>query len=274
MNTVSLELVNGIVYASNAHEVWIDLQDRFDKINGSRIYNLQREIATVSRGTSSISAYHSRLKLLWDEYSALIPTLLVILETREFITHLEQQKFFQFLMELSNSFSAIRSQMLLISPSPIVSRAYAVLIDEENQRKVHMTNIPLNEVNDSTALMSSRDNSQKFKKYGNLYCEYCRTKGHTKDTCYKLVGYPPGFKGKKKQEYRQANAAIGDVFHTKDDVIQATTTANSNVARQGMHNYFIDEQYNQIIKLLNQDNGEEFAANMAGPMHWKSEGDW
>ncbi|XP_070020043.1 uncharacterized protein [Nicotiana sylvestris] len=170
MNNVSTELVNGIVYASNAHEVWTDLQDRFDKINGSRIYNLQREIATISQGTSSISAYHSRLKLLWDEYSALIPTL--------------------------------PKSVLLMSPSPNVSRAYAMLINEENQRKVHMTNTPMNEVNDSTALMSSRDNSQKFKRYGNLYCEYCRIKGHTKDTCYKLVGYPPSFKGKKKQEYR------------------------------------------------------------------------
>ncbi|XP_070015117.1 uncharacterized protein LOC142174490 [Nicotiana tabacum] len=201
MNTISPELVNVIVYASNAHEVWTDLQDRFDKINGSRIYNLQREIATISQGTSSISAYHYRLNLLWDEYSALIPTLPVIPETREFITHLEQQKFFQFLMGLNDSFSAIKSQMLLMSPLPSVSRAYAMLINEENQRKVHMTNTPMNEVNDSTALMSSRDNSQKFKRYGNLYCEYCRTKGHTKDTCYKLVGYPPGLKGKKKQEY-------------------------------------------------------------------------
>ncbi|XP_070015687.1 uncharacterized protein [Nicotiana sylvestris] len=210
MNIVSSELVNGIVYASNAHEVWTNIQDRFDKINGSRIYNLHREIATVSQCTSSIFAYHSRLKLLWDEYSAIIATL------------------------------------------------------HESQRKVCMTNTPMNEVDDSSALMSSRDNPKKFKRYGNLYCEYCRTKGHNKDTCYKLVGDPHGFKGKKKQEYGKSNAAMGDGFHAKDDMFQATTITYSNVERQGMSNYFTDEQYNQIIKLLNQDKGEEFAANMAG----------
>ncbi|XP_075076593.1 uncharacterized protein LOC142163228 [Nicotiana tabacum] len=231
MNTVSPELVNGIVYASNAHEY---------------------------------SAYHSSLKLLWDEYSALILTLPVIPETREFITHLEQQKLFQFLMGLNDSFSAIKSQMLLMSPSPSVSRAYAMLINKKNQRKVCMTNTPMNEVNDSTALISSRNNSQKFKRYENLYCEFYRTKGHSKDTFYKLVGYPPSFKGKKKQEYRQANATIGDGFHAKDNVFQAATTADPNVERQGVHNYFTDKQYNQIIKLLNHDKGEEFAANMTG----------
>ncbi|XP_070034904.1 uncharacterized protein [Nicotiana tomentosiformis] len=264
MNTLLPELVNEIVYANNAHEVWADLNDRFDKISGSRFYNLHREIATVSQGTSSISTYHYRLKLLWDEYSALIPTLPITPETREFITQLEKQKLFQFLMGLNESYSAIRSKMLLMSPSPSVSRTYAMLIHEESQRKVCMSNTPMNEVSDSTALMSSRDNTQKFKRYGNLYCEYYRTKGHTKDTCYKLVGYPPGFKGKRKQEYRQTNSAMSDGFHAKDDMFQAATTADSNIARQGMHNYFIDEQYNQIMKLLNQDKGEEFAVNMAG----------
>lgn len=56
--------VNGIVYKDNAHVVWMDLQERFDKANGSRIYNYHREIATISQGSSDISAYHLRLHLL------------------------------------------------------------------------------------------------------------------------------------------------------------------------------------------------------------------
>lgn len=48
MNTVSPEMVTENVYASDTHEVWLDLQDRFDKVNGSSIYNLQREITTIS----------------------------------------------------------------------------------------------------------------------------------------------------------------------------------------------------------------------------------
>ncbi|XP_070039062.1 uncharacterized protein [Nicotiana tomentosiformis] len=185
MNTVS-PLVNGIVYANNAHEVWTDLQDRFDKINGSRIYNLHREIPTISQGTSNVSAYHSRLKLLWDEYSALIPSLPITPETRDSIDHSEQQKLFQFLMGLNKSYNAIRSQIILMSPSPSVSRAYAMLIHEESQRTVCTSGASMNETNESTALMSSRDNSQKFKRHNNTYCEYCKNKGHTKDVCYKL----------------------------------------------------------------------------------------
>ncbi|XP_070030012.1 uncharacterized protein [Nicotiana sylvestris] len=92
MNTFSPDLVNGIVYAGGVQEVWLDLQDHFDKVNGSRIYNLQREIATISQGTSSISVYYSRLKSLWDEYNSMIPSLPITVGTRDFIEHLEQQK--------------------------------------------------------------------------------------------------------------------------------------------------------------------------------------
>ncbi|XP_070028754.1 uncharacterized protein [Nicotiana sylvestris] len=105
INTVLLELNTGIVYADNAHEVWLNLEDRFNKVNGSRVYNLQREITTISQGTSSISVYHSRLKSLWDEYGSLIPSLPVTARTKDFIEHLDQQKLFQFLMGLNELWS-------------------------------------------------------------------------------------------------------------------------------------------------------------------------
>lgn len=57
MNIVSTELLSGIVYASNAHLIWEDLRERFDKVNCMRIFQLHRAIATLSQGTDSISTY-------------------------------------------------------------------------------------------------------------------------------------------------------------------------------------------------------------------------
>ncbi|XP_070010939.1 uncharacterized protein [Nicotiana sylvestris] len=201
MNTVSPELVNGIVYAENAHEVWLDLEDRFNKVNGSRVYNLQREIATISQGTSSISVYHSRLKPLWDEYGSLIPSLPVTAGTRDFIEYLEQQELFQFLMGLNESYGITRSQILLQSPSLSVSRAFAMLINEEGNFHEY------------------KRKSVKVKRQNDLYCEYCPFKGHSKDTCYKLHGYPSGYKGKRQQQYKQANAAMNSNSHVQENAI-------------------------------------------------------
>jgi len=64
MISVSRELLSGIVYASNVQQVWNDLKERFDKVDGSRIFFLHKEIATLTQGVLSVSRYYSKLKEL------------------------------------------------------------------------------------------------------------------------------------------------------------------------------------------------------------------
>ena len=73
MISVSKELLSGIVYASSAQQVWTDLRERFDKVDGSRIYQLHREICTIHQGNLTVSAYFTKLRLLWNEFDALVP---------------------------------------------------------------------------------------------------------------------------------------------------------------------------------------------------------
>ncbi|XP_070057893.1 uncharacterized protein [Nicotiana tomentosiformis] len=62
MNTMLTELLSGIAYASNAHLVWEDRRERFDKVNRMRIFQIHRAIATLSQGTYYVSAYFTKLK--------------------------------------------------------------------------------------------------------------------------------------------------------------------------------------------------------------------
>ncbi|XP_016724847.1 uncharacterized protein [Gossypium hirsutum] len=47
LNSVSKELSAGILFTSSATLVWKDLKERFDKVDGSRVYFLHREITTL-----------------------------------------------------------------------------------------------------------------------------------------------------------------------------------------------------------------------------------
>lgn len=49
MNSVSKEIFGGIVYSSDAMTVWNDLKERFDKVNGSRIFSIHREIGRLNK---------------------------------------------------------------------------------------------------------------------------------------------------------------------------------------------------------------------------------
>ncbi|XP_070043813.1 uncharacterized protein LOC142178244 [Nicotiana tabacum] len=89
---VSKELLSGILFRSNAYLVWKELQERFNKVNGSRLYSLHKEIFTLTQGTSAVSVYYSRLKDLWDEYDSMMPSPSCDCEkSKDFSVHLQYQ---------------------------------------------------------------------------------------------------------------------------------------------------------------------------------------
>ncbi|XP_075075442.1 uncharacterized protein LOC142162726 [Nicotiana tabacum] len=97
-------LFGGVVYGSDAHAVWEDLREKFNKIDGSRSFNLHMEIATLYQGTSSVSEYYTKLKDLWDEFEALIPAPCDCEKSRDYVNHMKRQKLYQFLMGLNESY--------------------------------------------------------------------------------------------------------------------------------------------------------------------------
>ena len=170
MNSITKELLNGIVYASSAHLVWKDLQERFDKVNGSRIFQLHREIVTLVQGTYSISTYFSKLKLLWDEYSSIVqlPTCECSM-SKTYVDHMQNQKLLQFLMGLNETYLHARSQILMMNPLPSVNQAYSMLVTEESQRSLtsatQLNHLHLSQLS-STHLRIPVNNHQNQRKIG------------------------------------------------------------------------------------------------------------
>lgn len=241
MNAVRPGLISSVVYASDARKVWMDLKERFDTVNGSRIFHLHREVHTLIQGTLSIADYHSRLRDLWDEYDSLMPCpSCPCPESKKFGEHCEYQRLLQFLMGLNESYSQPRSQILMMSPIPTLNKAYALLVDQEIQRNLSVGSSSSGVI-EGTTLYSNRNGASTSKSstdslysgstsnsysdnatygyspqgggysggassssVGNksrkflLQCEHCGCRGHTKDQCYKIVGYPADFKAKRK----------------------------------------------------------------------------
>ncbi|XP_075096422.1 uncharacterized protein LOC142174515 [Nicotiana tabacum] len=173
MNTVAPRLFSGIVCASDAHLVWEDLWEHFDKVNRVRIFQLHREIATISHGTDSVSMHFTRLKELWAEYDA---------------------------MWVEHSYDQARRQILMKTTEPTLNQAYAMIVESESQLTPTSGVNSIVEGNDITSLWSAKDAPQKPKRNFNLFCEHCKIKGHTKENRYQLVGYYPNYKGRKKNE--------------------------------------------------------------------------
>ncbi|KAL6191946.1 hypothetical protein ACLB2K_038335 [Fragaria x ananassa] len=71
VNSCNPEIADSVTYYSSAHEVWEDLHEHFSQANATRIFEIQRYIASLRQEQLSVSVYYTKLKALWDELAAL-----------------------------------------------------------------------------------------------------------------------------------------------------------------------------------------------------------
>ena len=111
----------------------------------------------------------------------------------------------KFLMGVNESFSQVRSQVLLMDPIPSLRKVYSLMIQEETQRSISnacvvkvdstvlATKVSTDQVNHVTNLVNFGGKGKDIP-----ICTHCGKTRHTVDKCYKLHGFPPGFKFKNR----------------------------------------------------------------------------
>ncbi|OIT26309.1 hypothetical protein A4A49_64522, partial [Nicotiana attenuata] len=209
-------------------------EERFDRSNLTRIFHLWTEIATLRKGTESVTSYYSKMEDCWDELDVLAPLPSYDCEeSLPYVVHLRSQRLLQFLMGLNESYSNLRSNLLARRPIVSVNEAYATVSQEESQRLLGVVDV----------------NKEPLKMLaGRTY------QGHLKENCYKIVGYPQDFTSKKKGSQTSGFRPF----------------ATSAIVRENMKSseahghFFIEQQYKQILDMLNKPTSSDNADNITG----------
>ncbi|KAA8524508.1 hypothetical protein F0562_010931 [Nyssa sinensis] len=94
----------------------------------------------------------------------------------------DDEKVFQFLLGLNDSFASLRTQILAMDPLSPIDKVFSILFQEEQQR---LLNIRPSETIAMVVRPGGRPKSS-FK------CMTCCKEGHTRGRCWTIVGYPPG----------------------------------------------------------------------------------
>lgn len=140
LNSVSKTISGSLLFSESARDIWIDLKDRFQKKNGPRIFQLKRNLATITQDQQSVTMYFTRLKTLWDEYITYRPGCTCGRCTcggqRALDEFFQFEYLMSFLMGLNESFAPTRAQILLMDPPPSASKAFSLLSQEEQQRTI------------------------------------------------------------------------------------------------------------------------------------------
>ncbi|KZV31242.1 DNA glycosylase [Dorcoceras hygrometricum] len=136
-NSVSKDISASIIFAESAALIWLDLKDRFLQSNGSRIFQLRRELMNLEHEQLSVSHYFTKLKGLWDELSNFRPNCTCGKCTcggvKELTAHHQMEYVMAFLMGLNDTYAQIRGQLLLLDPLPPINKVFSLISQEERQ---------------------------------------------------------------------------------------------------------------------------------------------
>ena len=176
----------------------------------------------------------------------------------------EQDRVLKFLTGLNNSFTTTRGQILMMEPKPNISKVFNLISQEERQRSMKSTSTVAFQVSkDSdaeTAYVAAYANGYNRQKNRPI-CSHCGVAGHTIQKCYKLHGYPQGFKNQNKSKSLSATPSTDSNKSTQQWPPRKENVANMVVQDNGgisMHNQqgvclgsVTSEQVSQLLSVLN-----------------------
>ncbi|KAE8695793.1 hypothetical protein F3Y22_tig00110684pilonHSYRG00005 [Hibiscus syriacus] len=204
-------------------------------------------------GESFVSVYFTRLKLLWDEYTALVPFSVCDCEAaQQNSVHVNQQRLFQFLMGLNETYSIIRSQILIMKPLPTVNQAYSMIVQEE----LHRAQLYVSPIETFVMFTTASKGNERRRFSGT--CDYCKIKGHSRNHYYRLIGFLPDFKFNKNKV--PPTAMTVNYVHVVDGETENGLMVSSTVSAVPS---FTSEQYHQILNLLSKSPPFDSSANLA-----------
>lgn len=127
-NSMAMEIRSSTVYVETAHQLWLELEQRFGQHNVPRVYEVKQAIMVLIQSQDDVSAYYSKFKTLIDELQnyETIPNcpcgaLKIVVNNQQ------RDCVMKFLMGLNESYKDINAQILLMKPFPTLNEVYATV---------------------------------------------------------------------------------------------------------------------------------------------------
>ncbi|KAJ0493280.1 putative RNA-directed DNA polymerase [Helianthus annuus] len=266
LNSVSDELYVGQVYSKLASEVWDDLKETYDKVDGSVVFGLFQKINSVSQNGTSVSEYYHRINTMWKQFDAMLQLPSCTCQASTKFNEFNQLiKLMQFLMGLDDIYQPVRTNLLTRDPLPTVKTAFSIISREESHRDSNSSSKVPN-VGFAAKTNQFNDNKKRFNKgpNPNLKCTHCNKIGHVVDKCFELHGYPSNFRPRPNQNNNQWSKPNNTANHSVSD----KSVSNSL-------NSLTSKQFSKLLGLLGEkkiDDGSK--TNVGGFVLKENPGDW
>ncbi|KAF9607494.1 hypothetical protein IFM89_036444 [Coptis chinensis] len=113
------------------------------KSNGSRVFQLYREVHSTSQGDQSAAQYFAQLQTRWEEIDHHEVIVELTGEAAMLVAkRADKQKVFAFLIGLRPEFETLGGQIINTRPFPFLMNAFATIDDDDRRRSIRQATLP------------------------------------------------------------------------------------------------------------------------------------
>ncbi|GMY21564.1 hypothetical protein FCV25MIE_16805 [Fagus crenata] len=220
LNSMTPDINASFLRLPTAHDIWdVVAQTYFTGNDASQIYELRRKAHETRQQGKSLASYFFALQTIWQELDFLNPyDMESAKDTATLKTRIENEQVYDFLAGLDPGFDQIRVQVLAQDPTPNLRSTYAFVRREELRQAAMLASPP----HESSALMTIQHSPSALVSSGSwkpedkesLFCTHCKGTKHTRETCFKLNGYPDWFRKKGEGSSRHKGGKTESRAHT------------------------------------------------------------
>ncbi|KAJ8631884.1 hypothetical protein MRB53_025220 [Persea americana] len=219
-------LIANFIRFPTAKQVWDSAATTyFDGTDTSQVYDLRRRVTRMKQAGGSIEKYYNDLQGLWREIDFRRPNPMECAgDIQKYNSILQEDRVYIFLDGLDDRLDKTRSDVLQLKPFPTVEQAYAH-VRREDVRQMVMTSgaatapgvvmaskgIKADHYHTppKTGILSlsngkSNPSSKSKAPSDGMKCTHCGNAKHTRETCFKVHGYPDWWHDLQARKKREA----------------------------------------------------------------------
>lgn len=238
INSMEPSLIGNFIWFPTAKLVWDSIATTyFDGNDTSQVYDLRRRVAQLKQEGEPLEKYYNDLQGLWREIDFRRPNPMeCAVDIQHYNSLIQEERVYVFLDGLDDRLDNLRGDVLQIRPFPTLEQAYAHVRREALRQAVMVTgstdsihgevlaakglklNSPIHGPSPQGGGRYSKNTRSRQPSEG-AKCTHCGNSKHTRESCFKLHGYPDWWE--EFQEKKRRDAAGSDNVKGKAAVVTA-----------------------------------------------------
>ncbi|KAH0698607.1 hypothetical protein KY284_012822 [Solanum tuberosum] len=200
IDSMSPHLMQRFIRLATAKEIWEAIAKTFyDGSDETCLFELNKKSFTAKQNGRPLSTFYNELVEIFQEINHRIvaqeEAVVGVIHTHSIMARLRVHIF---LNGLDAKFDQVRGEILRNDPKLDLESTYAYVRREFQQRQTMGTSRPIPESSAMAVHRKKGHSNSSSGKSNDFICNHCGEKGHSKQRCYEIIGYPDWWDFSKK----------------------------------------------------------------------------